>query len=193
MNKIGLGLCFAFTLALAPSANAAVELVSNGGFESGLTDWTQAGNTGFTGVDGSLVHSGASAFFTGPIGSDGFLSQAIATVAGTVYDISFWVANDGGATADFGVAFDGNSLYNETDVAGYGYTLFTFASVMATSASTLLSFNFRQDPAYYRLDDVSVMESKVQPPAVPLPAALPLLVTGFGGLGFIARRKKKAV
>lgn len=192
MNKIALGLCFAFTLALAPSANAAVELVNNGGFEAGITGWTQAGNTGYTGVNGNSVHGGLSSFETGPVGSDGFLSQALATVAGTVYDISFWLKKDAGTPADFGVTFDGNTVFGEVGAAAYDYTLFTFAGVLASSASTVLSFNFRHDPAFYYLDDVSVMESKVLPPEVPLPAALPLLATAFGGMGFVARRKKKA-
>jgi hypothetical protein len=50
MNRNTSALCLAFALAFAPSAKAAVQLVTNGGFESLLTGWTQSGNITFSGV-----------------------------------------------------------------------------------------------------------------------------------------------
>src|SRR5207342_1372158 len=76
---------------LCSAAVANANLVTNGGFETGdFTGWTNGGNTGFTGVDPGIQHSGTYGAFFGPIGSNGFLSQTLATTAGGVYTLSFW-------------------------------------------------------------------------------------------------------
>src|SRR6266404_3872321 len=61
----------------------AVELVTNGSFETGdFTGWTLTGNTGFTGVECPGVPfagpgDGNCDAFLGPVGSDGTLSQVL--------------------------------------------------------------------------------------------------------------------
>lgn len=185
MNRNASALCLAFALAFAPSAKAAVQLVTNGGFESQLAGWTQSGNITFSGVAAGIGRGGSRAYFAGPLGSEGFLSQSIVTEAGQLYDISFWLLNEGGTDTDFGATFGDTSLYSETNAPPYAYKFYAFNDVLASSSATLLTFNFRDDPGFHVLDDVSVTAS-----AVPLPAALPLLLAGFGALCLVARRKK---
>ena len=51
-----------------------------------------------------------------------------------------------------------------------------------------MGFNFRDDPGFLFLDDVSVNA------VVPLPAALPLFASGGALFGFLGwRRKRKAI
>ena len=186
MNKTKLALSLVIALAVAPAVQASpVELVSNGGFETGnFTSWTRSGNLGFTGVN-NQAHTGSFAAIMGPIGSDGFLTQTLSTVIGKLYNITFWLAHDGGTPNDFGVTFGGNTVFSQFNAGGSGYTMITLANVAASSVNDALVFNFRQDPAYYHLDDVSVTA------AVPIPAALPLLLAGLGGLGFVGRKSRK--
>jgi hypothetical protein len=185
MNMTKLAFGFAFAMSVAPAANAATELVTNGGFEAGnLSGWSLTGNTGYTGVDGGAF-SGSFAAYFGPIGSDGILSQVLSTVATGFYNISFYLANDNGTPNDFSVTFGGNTLFSQVNAAGSAYTLFTFNHVAASTNFDALVFNFRHDPAYYHLDDVSVTS------AVPVPAAMPLLLAGLGGIGFVGRKSKK--
>src|ERR1700730_10015968 len=81
-----------FGIALCASAIPIDNIVTNGGFETGdFTGWTQSGNTGFTGVDTDSAHSGNFGAFSGPTGSEGFLSQTLNTVAGMAYDLSFFL------------------------------------------------------------------------------------------------------
>src|SRR3954453_21942925 len=72
-------------------------LVTNGGFESNLSGWTASGFTGLDydyGID-SVSHSGNNSFQGGAPDNLGFLSQTLATQAGTSYNIDLWLASDG--------------------------------------------------------------------------------------------------
>jgi hypothetical protein len=56
----------------------------------------------------------------------------------------------------------------------------------ASTASTLLSFTFRDDPGFMSLDVVKVEEG-----AVPEPGTWALMLVGFGAMGFGLRRSRK--
>ena len=151
--------------------SVAGNLVANCGFETGdFTSWTQGGNPGFTGVTGSpYAHSGNFGAYLGPVGSDGILmSQTLATTAGASYDLNFWLANFGGPTNDFSVQWDGVTIPGSTLINSnpFPYTEFSFSGLTALGGDTL-QFSFRQDPSYWGLDDVSV----VQQTSMPEPAA----------------------
>ena len=75
-------------------------LVANGSFEtSGLSGWTLGGNSGASTWGPQIFidtqpESGAHAAGMGSVGSDGTLSQTIATTAGKTYTLSFWLQNE---------------------------------------------------------------------------------------------------
>jgi hypothetical protein len=171
----------AVALTLQVSSASAINLVSNGGFETGdFTGWTLAGNTGFTGVDNNAAAEGTFSAFLGPVGSDGTLSQALSLVVGKTYFLSFAFAADGGTTSDFSASLGGVTLLSLSNPPASPFHTIGFF-VTATAASEMLTFAFRDDPGYLRLDAVSVV--------LPEPASTALLAIGLAAL-FIGLRRK---
>jgi hypothetical protein len=138
-------------------------LVQNGGFETGdFTGWTQSGNTGYTTVSSGssqFAHSGTYGARMGPVGSLGYLSQTLPTVAGQNYLLSLWLdsPNTSGTLTpnEFSVLWNGSKIFDQLNIGKIGWTNLQFV-VTATSSSAVLQFGFRDDPYYLGLDDISV-------------------------------------
>jgi Right handed beta helix region/Protein of unknown function (DUF642) len=145
------------------------ELVVNGGFEThDFGGWTLSGNVGQTpqgpqAFITTAAHSGEFAAGFGPVGSDGVMSQDVQTVVGQHYTFDFWLANNGGTANDFTAKIGGVTELNLVDAAAQPYTEYTY-DFRATSATTHLEFDFRQDPTEWHLDDVSLMAASGSPP-----------------------------
>jgi hypothetical protein len=174
----------AFGLAIAVSGPAqALNIVQNGGFETGtFAGWTQGGNTGFSGVEcpgAAFVAEGNCDAFFGPVGSTGTLSQVLNTIIGQHYLVSFALRTDGGTTSLFSASLGAVSLITLTNPPATAYHLLSF-DFLATSATTLLAFNFRDDPGFVNLDAVSV--------SIPEPGTMALL--GIGVIGLLLGRRK---
>ena len=87
-----------------------------------------------------------------------------------------------GTPNDFNVTFDGNSVFAQSNIASSSYTKFTVNGI-ASTASTVIQFGFRDDPGFLHLDDTNVE-------AVPEPGTLALLGAGVVAFGASRRRRK---
>ena len=182
----GMVVAIGLAVGISGPAQAAVNLVTNGSFETGnFSGWTQTGNTGFTGVECPGVGfagpgDGACDAFFGPVGSDGGISQVIiGTVIGQHYVISFDFLADGGTPSDFSASFGGVTLVSRTNPAASPYQILSF-NVTTAVANPVLAFNFRDDPGFLKLDSASV--------SLPEPGTMALLAIGMTGL--LLRRRK---
>lgn len=173
-------------------SGAFTNLVSNCGFETGdFTDWITGGNFQDTEVvsgpfyDYAGANSGTDYLVMGAVGSDGSISQSLATKSGTDYTFSFYFASVGDSPSDFTASWDGTPVLSLTDPnTGSTFTQFTY-SVVGTGADTI-QFSFRDDPAYTALDDIAVTSSS----STPEPGTLALLFAGLGGVIFTRRRRR---
>jgi hypothetical protein len=183
---------FAFgTIGLAHANN----LVVNGGFETGdFTGWTVTGDMSNIGVcsvstcPGNFApEEGTYAAYFGPVGDTTTISQQIATNPGQQYQLSFFLADPQGGTPNyFSVTFGTNTFSFTNFGVAFGWQQFILDTT-ATSSSTTLSFTFRQDPAFWFLDNVVVTTSGQG--TVPEPGTLALFGSGALGLAAFARRK----
>jgi hypothetical protein len=180
-------------LLVAPGIVGATPLIANGGFETGdFTNWVLGGiTTAETVVSGvGQVHSGTFAASSGAVRGIGSISQVIDTTPGTVYDISFWLADvaapEGGPVTPslFELWAGTQRIYQSIDFpVAFPYAPFTY-SFLATATQTNVKFVFRHDPWAWRLDDVNVQAA----PGVPEPLSLGLFGTGLLALGLLRRR-----
>jgi PKD repeat protein len=156
------------------TAVAYLGLVLNGGFENGnFFGWTLA-DSGLYGYD--LVdtfnqstediqpHTGSYFARLGQSGSLGYLSQTLGTTPGAKYLLSFWLNNPDGLTPNqFLVSWNGTTIFSRTNFSATGnspaaaWTNLQFV-VTATATNTVLQFGFRDDPAAFGLDDISVVQ-----------------------------------
>jgi hypothetical protein len=132
--------------------------IANPGFETGsFAGWTQGGNTGSTSVGGPPYnHTGLYGATFGPVGSLGSISQTIQTVPGQRYILSFWLDNPfGGTGTEFKALWNGGTLTDQVNPPPTGWIDYHY-TVTATSPTTVIEFDFRQDPSFWGFDDVSV-------------------------------------
>jgi hypothetical protein len=167
-------------------------ILTNGGFETGnFSGWAAGGNFEDTEVvsghfyDYSGAEEGAWYAVLGPVGGDGTLSQTFSDILGAPYTFSFWLSAVGDNPSDFSAYWDGTQLLSVGDPnTGDVWTEFTYAETGTGSDS--IQLNFRDDPAYMALDNVSVST------AIPEPASLTLLAGGLIALAFRFRRRNAA-
>jgi hypothetical protein len=122
---------------------------------------------------------------TGPY-SDA-ISQAISTIPGQSYTISFWLANVSvDPSNSFQVQWGGTIIQTLSNQDAFGYTDYT-STVQATASSEQLAFLAWNNTGVFYLDDVSVNGSSA---SVPIPPNVLLLGSGLIGLVGVRRRFK---
>lgn len=190
-------LTLVFVGAAAPSF--AANIVSNSGFETGdLSSWTVSGansspgeNGVFYGVDTMDAHSGSFGGYFGGLGAATILTQTLSTLPGAAYTISFWLAQTATPTPyvnSFSVTFGGTTLVSQTTLPASNFTQYTVTGV-ASSASSALTFSFRNDTGFFSIDDISADAGNSS--AAPEPATFLMLSPGLLYLAFLRYRGKK--
>ncbi|MGW2820625.1 chitinase [Streptomyces sp. NPDC001443] len=141
------------TFAGAGLASAAdVNNVKNGGFESGLTNWTCSAGSGTT--VSSPVHSGAAALKATPAGQDyAQCSQSVAVKPNSTYTLSAWVQ---GSYTYLGVTGTGTTdVSTWTPNTTWTQLSTTFTTGASTTSVSIWSHGWYGQPAYLA-DDFSV-------------------------------------
>jgi hypothetical protein len=139
-------------------------IVTNPGFESGLTGWT---NSPDWGSGNFAVHLGSLEAFTQCVGAacistpTSFLFQDLATVASQMYTLTFWYRFQGppgnGNINELRTLAGGviaSDLINQPNNSGVYQE--AVAAFVASGPITRLQFEGRNDPSFLIIDDVCV-------------------------------------
>lgn len=171
----------ALVLSFSVTSAFALNLVTNGGFETGdFTGWTKSGSYISIGTNG---YESTYAANLGTYGALGVLYQSgIATLPGIEYELSFMLNSSGGVPNEFIAVVNGVTMESEVNGGSYPYEPFAFNFVAGTEPTTI-EFFARNDPGGFSLDNVSVDLSPV-----PEPSTLLLLGVGLLGASFLRRR-----
>jgi chitinase len=138
---------------LAGQAQAAdINNAKNGGFESGLSNWTCSAGSGTT--VSSPVHSGSAALKATPAGQDfAQCSQSVAVKPNSTYTLSAWVQ---GAYTYIGASGTGTTdVSTWTPNTTWTQLSTTFTTGASTTSVTVWTHGWYGQPAYFA-DDVSV-------------------------------------
>ena len=197
---------------IAAHSASAAELIHNGDFEAGggsLASWTVAltgaGNAnvltaagynpccGTFGTEPAYSHNHFVEFGDGNVLGTQEISQTFNTLAGHAYVISFDLGAFGGGfnTMAFNVGPLSDSITaSANNNADTTFGQFTY-TLMSTGGLKTISFSVAStgaDNTDAILDNVSVHGDLVG--GVPEPTTWALMLTGFGGLGAVLRRRR---
>jgi len=187
-------------LSICRPASAGTVGLNNPGFETGdLTGWSASGNLSSFMVTNFDASAGSFGLNANQVGTLGFLSQIFATTPGTVYTVSFWLMDNGSSVPNDAIGQAGAATSTEfmaivngalqMDVVDSfpspnpGVQSFQFT---ATGSSSTLSFGFRNDPASFSLDNVTITFPDAA--GVPEPATTALI--GAGLLALVIGRRR---
>lgn len=124
------------------------------------------------------------------------MSQVLGTVAGSVYELSFWYSNRVNVpVASNGMSFDlgaGAVVLPALALNNTGNNVWTHVTSLFTASAAQTTLTFAalgtSDSFGTSLDDVRVVGAV---PAVPEPETYALLLAGLGSIGLVARRRSQ--
>lgn len=209
MNKKARILLAAMALCAVAWSATAINIVRNPGFEQGSADWkvryfTIENNALWAHTEPGVARSGcAGAWCVDALMTGSYISQLLPTVAGTGYDLSFWMRSFIGA-GEYSVFWDGVLL--DSGAAANGAMIQeNYKGLHASANATLLEIHGRNDAYYISFDDFQVVQAPAPAapgpgPAATLPsapvAALPepashmLMFGGLALMGYMLRRRR---
>lgn len=194
----------ALCLLAMPAVAVPINIVLNPGFEQGSAHWNSAFFV--VGNDPLWAHTGPGMARTTCTGlhcvdslmSGAYISQLLPTIAGTEYDLSFWLRSFMGR-GEYSVFWDG-VLIDDILVAPNGaMTQAAFSGLYASANATLLEIHGRNDLHSISFDDFRVVSATLADPpgalpspdhvtVIPEPAAFALVLAGLGLVGLFRRR-----
>ena len=75
-----------------------------------------------------------------------------------MHHISFWLSNLAGPQNRFQVSWEGQIIYDQSNLAPFDYMRFDF-DVFACGTGSELKFGFLQFPSFFHFDDVVVVRT----------------------------------
>jgi chitinase len=172
--------------AIAATPAQAINLVQNGGFETGdLTGWIAGGFSPTTFVTNS---GGFSALTATTSVNPGTLSQNLTGFTpGNEYQLSFFLNTLGSAPNGLTASVGSSQIVSLTDITIDGFLNYT-ANFTASGTSQTLTFSGFNNPDSSLLDDISVTDA---PTAVPFDFSPNLGIGVLGGLYAAKKLSKK--
>ncbi|MQY16152.1 hypothetical protein SRB5_63450 [Streptomyces sp. RB5] len=150
---------------------AAAELVSNPGFESGLSGWSCSGGSGS--AVSSPVHSGSGALKATPAGSDNAqCTQTISVQPNSQYTLSAYVQGSYVYLGATGTGLTGTTSTWTPGSASYSKLSVNFSTGASTTSVTVFLHGWFGTPTYYA-DDVSLSGPGGTPPTSQPPTSQP--------------------
>ncbi len=163
-GTIGQSLLAAFTALLLFSGAARAQILSNGGFESGTTGWTNAlsnGGAATFSITTTSPHSGTNALQVA-VTNAGTSSTSVETMhsaftasSSSTYVLQFWAHSDLNY-AKLQMRMQGGATFNISyDTSNLGWQLYRYS--FKASGSVSLAFDFQSVTNYY-IDDISIID-----------------------------------
>lgn len=175
-------------LAMASHAFAA-EAITNGGFESGTTNWTLNVGAGAASVSAAFANSGSHSLAL--TGNDSSASQTFSAIAvSSISALSLYAYSDNGAldAVVFTYADASTSIADIMGLGDTGWTWYDLTSGLVSGQSLVgITIYGALDQTNY-IDDVSLATSTAPP--VPEPSTWSLMLAGLAMVG-VARRTRR--